>query len=98
MTHVTVPPTPLSRLLPQLADAAMSVNAVLPVVQDGQLVGLINAEELRTFLDLDDAFGLLPRGIPEEPTPSESTALVQAEPIPATTVATDGTERTVGQG
>ncbi|MEP7190370.1 MAG: hypothetical protein ABI901_14355 [Roseiflexaceae bacterium] len=62
------------------------------------MVGLTNAEELRTFLDLDDAFGLLPRGIPEEPALSEPTALVQAEPIPATTVATDGKERTVGHG
>lgn len=51
------PETPLSEFVPHFVhDAEQSV--VLPVVRDGRLVGLINADELIDVIDLEDEFGL----------------------------------------
>ncbi len=54
----------------------VGAHAVLPVVQDGRLLGLIKAEEMIAFLDLEDAFGLFPHGTPDEPATVEATVSV----------------------
>jgi Zn-dependent protease len=56
------PTTPVSMLIPRLAHPAASAQALpLPVVHEGQLVGLIDAEELLAILEVEDEFGLFDR-------------------------------------
>jgi Zn-dependent protease/CBS domain-containing protein len=55
------PDTPLSLLLPRLTDSDAFATASVPVVEDGRLLGQVEAREMTEFLELDDTFGLLPR-------------------------------------
>jgi Zn-dependent protease len=55
------PETPMSMLIPRLADADTATTTLVPVVEDGRLIGLVEARELSELLELDDTFGLLPR-------------------------------------
>jgi Zn-dependent protease len=66
------PTTPVSRLISRLADTESGRDTVLPVVQDGHLLGLIKAEEMMTFLNLDDSFGLVPHGTVEDVSPAKA--------------------------
>jgi Zn-dependent protease len=60
---IIAPATPLSLLIPRLADLASNPEAMpIPVVQEGRLIGLIDAEELLAILELEDEFGLFERG------------------------------------
>jgi Zn-dependent protease len=60
---VIAPATSLSLLIPRLAHLASNPEAMpLPVVQEGRLLGLIDAEELLAILELEDEFGLFERG------------------------------------
>jgi hypothetical protein len=60
---VIAPATPLSLLIPRLADLESSTEALpMAVVQEGRLLGLIDAEELLAILELEDEFGLFERG------------------------------------
>jgi Zn-dependent protease len=62
---IIAPATPLSLLIPRLADLTSSTEAMsMPVVQEGRLLGLIDAEELLAILELEDEFGLFERGTP----------------------------------
>jgi hypothetical protein len=56
------PTTPVSMLIPRLAHLAASAQALpLPVVHEGRLLGLIDAEELLAILELEEEFGLFDR-------------------------------------
>jgi CBS domain-containing protein len=66
------PTTPVSRLISRLADTEIDRETALPVVQDGHLLGLIKAEDMMTFLDLDDSFGLVPHGTLEDVSPAKA--------------------------
>jgi Zn-dependent protease len=62
-----IPTTPVSMLIPRLAHRATSAQP-LPVVQEGRLLGLIDAEELLAILELEDEFGLFDRGLATDTT------------------------------
>jgi len=80
--------TPISMLIPRLAgDDSLAVLPV-PVVDDGRLLGLVEARAMAEFLELDDAFGLLPRATEAGDTRSDATA-------PAATPQPSPTSRTV---
>jgi Zn-dependent protease len=56
------PTTPVSMLIPRLAQLATNAQSLpLPVVHEGQLLGLIDAEEILAILELEDEFGLFDR-------------------------------------
>jgi Zn-dependent protease len=54
--------TPVSMLIPHLASDAVVQQPYVAVVHEGQLCGMIDADELLVFLDLEDEFGLFARG------------------------------------
>lgn len=56
---IVAPTAPVSMLLPHLASAARTTQPSIAVVQDGRLLGLVDADDLLAFLDLEDEFGLL---------------------------------------
>jgi Zn-dependent protease len=62
---VLAPATPVSEIIPRLTNnLTEDLDTVFPVVNDGHLLGLINAEELLSILDLEDEFGLFEHGLP----------------------------------
>jgi Zn-dependent protease len=80
-----IPTTPVSMLIPRLAQRATSAQPQpLPVVQDGRLLGLIDAEELLAILELEDEFGLFDRGMARDTTnaPLVDTRANIAQPAP----------------
>jgi CBS domain-containing protein len=60
---VLEPDTPLNAFVARLMDDAEQA-AVLPVLRDGKLVGLIDSEELIDVLELEDEFGVFARRPP----------------------------------
>jgi Zn-dependent protease len=59
----TVAPTvPVSMLIPRLIQSARSAQPLpLPVVHEGRLLGLVDADEIFAILELEDEFGLFGR-------------------------------------
>jgi Zn-dependent protease len=55
---VVTPDTPVSMLLPRLIGGMPGQYPLLPVVQDGRLLGVIDAAQMLAILDLEDEFGL----------------------------------------
>jgi len=76
---VVAPTTPLSMLIPRLAGSLDGEpSRPLPVVQEGQLLGLVDAEEILSVLELEDEFGLFGRGMPGN-APRSSKAHMQVQ-------------------
>jgi Zn-dependent protease len=68
------PATPVSMLIPRLIQLTTNEQSLpVPVVQSGRLLGLIHAEAMVAFLELEDEFGLFERGV-KAPAPSVSLA------------------------
>jgi Zn-dependent protease len=59
---IVTPATPVSVLIPHLASDAMIQQPNMMVVQDGELRGMIDADELVALLELEEEFGLFARG------------------------------------
>jgi hypothetical protein len=93
---IMAPDTPLSLLIPRLVHPAQGQQLPLPVVREGRLLGLVDAEELLAILDLEDEFGLFAHGIPAR-SRDETAAQGQASPREATSAPYGSSERAVGQ-
>jgi Zn-dependent protease len=85
------PDTPMTMLLPRLANTDVLATAVVPVVEEGRLLGLVAAREMAEFLELDDTFGLLPRVSPGQPFVAEPP---HAVPVRQTSPASGAASRT----
>ncbi len=59
---IVAPTTPVSMLLPHRASDAIAQQPYVAVVQEGRLLGMIDADELLAFLELEDEVGLFARG------------------------------------
>ncbi|HET9222675.1 MAG TPA: site-2 protease family protein [Roseiflexaceae bacterium] len=59
---VVTPTTPVSALIPHLASDAIIQQPNMMVVQDAELHGMIDADELVALLELEEEFGLFARG------------------------------------
>jgi Zn-dependent protease len=76
------PATPVSMLLPRLLTDALWQRMPMPVVDQGHLVGLIDADQLGEILELEDEFGLFARGAIAE-SHTDDTTKSMAESTPA---------------
>jgi Zn-dependent protease len=83
---IVTPTTPVSVLIPHLASDAISQQPNMIVVQDGELHGMIDADELVALLELEEEFGLFARG-----------PIAQQQNITSLTSDTEGRQVTAGR-
>jgi hypothetical protein len=56
------PSTPVSMLIPRLLNSMSEERSMpVPVVEDGQLLGVIDGDEMLTILEIEEEFGLFER-------------------------------------
>ena len=77
------PATPVSTLLPRLLTDALWQRMPMPVVDQGQLVGLIDGDQMSEILELEDEFGLFGRGAVAEAHLDEVVMVDDARLLPA---------------
>jgi hypothetical protein len=93
---IVAPTTPVSMLIPHLASDAIVQQPYIAVVREGQLLGMIDADELLALLELEDEFGLFGRGpIARQPGITPPATKAEEREIPASEYAAQ--QHAVGQ-